>query len=87
VIAIVFGILFGIISVHKDTWIDRLIALVSTLGMSIPSFFSAILFAWLFGFVLHKYTNLNMTGSLYEVDDFGEGSYIQWKTSFYPLWF
>jgi peptide/nickel transport system permease protein len=39
VIAIVFGILFGIISaLHKDTWIDRLIALVSTLGMSIPSF-------------------------------------------------
>jgi peptide/nickel transport system permease protein len=38
VIAIVFGILFGIISaLHKDTWIDRLIAL-STLGMSIPSF-------------------------------------------------
>jgi peptide/nickel transport system permease protein len=37
VIAIVFGILFGIISaLHKDTWIDRLIALVSTLGMSIP---------------------------------------------------
>jgi peptide/nickel transport system permease protein len=31
VIAIVFGILFGIISaLHKDTWIDRLIALVST---------------------------------------------------------
>jgi peptide/nickel transport system permease protein len=28
-----------------------------------------------------------MTGSLYEVDDFGEGSYIQWKTSFYPQWF
>jgi peptide/nickel transport system permease protein len=53
--------------------------------MSIPSFFSAILFAWLFGFVLQKYTHLNMTGSLYEVDDFGEGSYIQWKTSFYPL--
>jgi peptide/nickel transport system permease protein len=40
VIAIVFGILFGIISaLHKDTWIDRLIALVSTLGMSIPSFY------------------------------------------------
>jgi peptide/nickel transport system permease protein len=61
VIAIVFGILFGIISaLHKDTWIDRLIA--KHLGMSIPSFFSAILFAWLFGFVLQKYTHLNMTG-------------------------
>jgi peptide/nickel transport system permease protein len=85
VIAITFGILFGIVSaLNKDTWIDRAIALVSTLGMSIPSFFSAILFAWLFGFVLQKYTHLNMTGSLYEVDDFGEGSYIQWKNIILP---
>jgi peptide/nickel transport system permease protein len=85
VIAIVFGVFFGIISaLHKDSWIDRIIALISTLGMSIPSFFSAILFAWLFGFVLQKYTHLNMTGSLYEVDDFGEGSYIQWKNIILP---
>ena len=85
IIAIGFGIFLGIISaLYKDTWIDRLIALVSTLGMSIPSFFSAILFAWLFGFVLNRYTHLNMTGSLYEVDDFGEGSYIQWKNIILP---
>jgi peptide/nickel transport system permease protein len=38
----------------------------------------------LFGFVLHEYTGLNMTGSLYEVDDFGEGSYIQWKNLILP---
>jgi len=85
IIAIGLGIFLGIISaLYKDTWIDRLIALVSTLGMSIPSFFSAILFAWLFGFVLNRYTHLNMTGSLYEVDDFGEGSYIQWKNIILP---
>lgn len=85
IIAIGLGIFLGIISaLYKDTWIDRLIALVSTLGMSIPSFFSAILFAWLFGFVLNKYTHLNMTGSLYEVDDFGEGSFIQWKNIILP---
>ena len=52
--------------------------------MSIPSFFSAILFAWFFGFLLHEYTGLNMTGSLYEVDDFGEGSYIQWRNILLP---
>lgn len=85
IIAIIFGILLGIISaIYKDTLLDRLIALFSTLGMSIPSFFSAILFAWIFGFVLHEYTNLNMTGSLYEVDDFGEGSFIQWKNIILP---
>jgi peptide/nickel transport system permease protein len=85
VIAIVIGIFLGIISaLYKDTLLDRLIALFSTLGMSIPSFFSAILFAWVFGFVWHSYTGLNMTGSLYEVDDFGEGSSIQWKNCILP---
>jgi peptide/nickel transport system permease protein len=85
IIAIVIGIFLGIISaIYKDTLLDRLIALFSTLGMSIPSFFSAILFAWVFGFVWHSYTGLNMTGSLYEVDDFGEGSSIQWKNCILP---
>lgn len=85
VIAIITGIFFGILSaLYKDTFFDRIISILSTLGMSVPSFFAAILFAWLFGFVLHKYTNLNMTGSLYEVDDFGENTYIQWKNLLLP---
>lgn len=84
-IAMLLGILLGIISVlFKDGWIDRIIQLVSTLGMSVPSFFSAILFAWVFGFLLNEYTNLNMTGSLYAVDDFGEGKFIQWKNLILP---
>ena len=85
VIAIVLGIFFGILSaVYKDTWFDRIIAVISTFGMSIPSFFSAILFAWLFGFVLQEYTGLQMTGSLYVVDDFGEGVHIQWRNLILP---
>ena len=84
-IAIVLGIIFGVLSaVYKDTWFDRIIAVISTFGMSIPSFFSAILFAWLFGFVLQEFTGLEMTGSLYVVDDFGEGIYIQWKNMILP---
>ena len=84
-IAILIGVFFGILSaVFKDTFFDKIISVISTLGMSIPSFFSAIIFAWLFGFVLHKYTNLNMTGSLFEVDDFGEGKYIVWKNLILP---
>ena len=84
-IAIFLGIIFGIFSaIYKDTFFDRVIAIVSTFGMSIPSFFSAILFAWLFGFVLKEYTGLEMTGSLYVVDDFGEHIYIQWKNLVLP---
>lgn len=84
-IAMVLGIFLGVISAkYKDTWMDKLIQLISTFGMSVPSFFSAILFAWIFGFLLHNYTGLNMTGSLYEVDDFGNGAYIQWKNLLLP---
>lgn len=84
-IAIIIGVVLGVITaLCKDSLFDRIIAVVSTLGMSVPSFFSAILFAWLFGFVLHRYTNLNMTGSLYEVDDFGERVFIQWKNLILP---
>lgn len=84
-IAIIIGIILGIISAQmRDTWVDRLIQVVSTFGMSVPSFFSAIIFAWLFGYVLHEYTNLNMTGSLYAMDDFGEGVTIQWKNLILP---
>ena len=84
-IALVLGIFLGILSaLYKDTFFDRIIAVLSTLGMSVPSFFSAILVAWFFGFLLHEYTGLEMTGSLYEVDDFGEGIRIQWKNLLLP---
>jgi len=85
IIAILIGICLGVVSaLKKDTWLDKAIQVLSTLGMSVPSFFSAILFAWLFGYVLHKYTNLEMTGSLYELDDFGETMTIKWKNLILP---
>lgn len=85
IIAMILGVLLGIISaLYKDKWLDKTIQIFSTLGMSVPSFFSAILFAWLFGYVLHKYTNLEMTGSLYELDDFGEAMHIKWKNLILP---
>lgn len=84
-IAMLIGIVLGILSaLNANSFFDRVIAFVSTLGMSVPSFFSAILFAWIFGFVLHEYTHLNMTGSLYEVDDFGEGVHLSLKNSILP---
>ncbi|MBU2951403.1 ABC transporter permease [Tamlana agarivorans] len=85
VIAMLLGVFLGVISaLNKDTWLDKLIQIISTFGMSVPSFFSAILFAWFFGYVLHEYTNLEMTGSLYELDDFGEGMHIRWKNLILP---
>ena len=85
IIAIIIGIFLGIISaVLKDSYIDKAIQLISVVGMSLPSFFSAILFAWFFGYVLNEYTNLEMTGSLYELDDYGEKYNIKLKNLILP---
>lgn len=85
IIALILGIFLGIISaLKKDTFIDSAIQIISTIGMSVPSFFSAILFAWFFGFVLHKYTNLEMTGSLYELDNYGEKVNLKLKNLILP---
>jgi peptide/nickel transport system permease protein len=84
-IALAIGLVLGIISaLKKDSVLDKTIQIFSTLGMSVPSFFSAILFAWLFGYVLHKYTNLEMTGSLYELDDYGEQTHLKLKNLILP---
>lgn len=84
-IAIFFGLVLGVFSaLVKDSKTDRAIQVLSTLGMSLPSFFSAILFAWFFAYILHRYTGLSMTGSLYELDDFGEKYAIQWKNLILP---
>ena len=73
IIALLLGVFFGIISaLYKDHLIDKFILIISTLGMSLPSFFSAIIFAWLFGFLWHEFTGLEMTGNLYELDDYEE---------------
>lgn len=84
-IAILLGICFGVLSaVFKDTFLDRWIAIVSTLGLSLPSFFSALIFAWLFGFLWKSWTGLNMSGNLYEMDDFGEGQQLVLKNLLLP---
>ena len=85
IIALFLGICLGIVSaLYKDQWLDKVIQVFSTFGMSIPSFFSAILFAWFFGYILHKFTHLEMTGSLYELDDYGEAMHIRWKNLILP---
>lgn len=79
------GLLVGILSaLHKDTWFDKVALLLSVLGMSLPSFFAAILVAWIFAFVLADFTGLSMFGSLYSIDDFGNGEYIDLKNLILP---
>jgi len=83
--AIMLGIAIGIVcALKKNTFIDRISLIFSVLGMSLPSFFAAILNAWIFGYVLSRFTGLNMTGSLYTVDDLGRGEYIDLKNLVLP---
>lgn len=85
VFALFFGILLGVISaVYRDSWVDRVSLFFSTLGMSLPSFFAAILIAWFFAYVLADWTHLNMFGSMYAVDDYGEGRHIALKNLILP---
>jgi peptide/nickel transport system permease protein len=84
-IALLIGILLGVFSaIFQDTVLDKSIQILSTLGMSLPSFFSAILFAWFFAYVLKDLTGLNMTGNLYELDDFGEQRHLILKNLILP---
>jgi peptide/nickel transport system permease protein len=72
-IALMFGIPLGIVAaMQQGKALDHLIVGFSAIGISMPSFFSAMIFSWLFGFVWHEYTHLPMTGSLYEIDELGE---------------
>ncbi len=83
--AIVVGIAIGIVcALYRNSLADRLALVFSVLGMSLPSFFVAILNAWIFAFVLAGFTGLNMTGSLYGVDDFGRGTYLDLKNLILP---
>jgi len=85
IFAIIIGILLGVASaVNQGTWIDKLSISLSTLGISAPSFFAGIVIAWIFGFVLSRYTHLNMSGSLYSYDPF-RGEVITWRNLWLPM--
>jgi peptide/nickel transport system permease protein len=83
--AMVLGVIAGVFSaLYRDSFFDRAALLFSVLGMSLPSFFAAVLFAWIFAFLLADVTGLNMVGSLYAVDDFGRGEYMELKNLILP---
>ena len=85
VFATIIGILLGIWSaLVKDSWWDRALLVITSIGMSTPSFFSAIIIGYIFAFLLHNLTGLSMTGSLYEIDDLGSGKHLQLKNLILP---
>jgi peptide/nickel transport system permease protein len=83
--ALIIGIIIGILcAVKKNSFFDKTALVLSVFGMSLPSFFAAILAAWIFAYLLGSITGLNMFGSLYSVDDFGNGEYLSLKNLILP---
>jgi peptide/nickel transport system permease protein len=83
-IATILGIFLGIIAaLKKDSWLDTSAIAASVAGISMPSFFAGLIIAYIFGYLLHSYTGLNMTGSLWEYDPF-TGRYLSIKNLILP---
>ncbi len=85
VFASIIGIFLGIVAaLLKDSIFDKVSVVLSVLGLAGPSFFVGLIFAWLFGHVLSKYTGLNTVGNLYTIDDYGNGRYLDLKNLILP---
>ena len=83
--ACIFGIFLGIIAaVNKGKWPDNFAVFSSIAGISAPSFFMAIIIAYFFGIILHAYTGLTLTGSLYEIDEVTGARYLNLKNLILP---
>lgn len=83
-IAISIGLILGMIAaIYHQSNADSFIISISNLGVSMPSFFSAIIVAWLFGYVLHDWTGLNMSGTLINYD-INQGQYFNWSNLILP---
>ncbi len=62
-VAILFALIIGIVggvvaALRKDSWLDKLILILSVIGMSVPSFFMAILVAWIGGLLWYDHIPL-----------------------------
>ena len=72
IIASIIGILLGVIAaVKQHTWFDNLAMTLSVVGISVPSYFSAMVLGYFFGILWHSWTGLNHIGGLIIIDDYG----------------
>jgi len=84
IFAAILGVILGSISaLNYRKPIDRIILFISTIGISAPSFFAAIIIAWFFGYVLHRYTGLSLTGNWLDYDE-NYNAYFSWKNLILP---
>lgn len=84
-IASFIGILLGIIAaIKQNTWIDTSAIFAAVMGISLPSFFAAILIAYIFGFVFSQYTGLSIISPMWDYDPF-TGKQFLWRSLILPV--
>ena len=84
IIATILGIILGVVaSLKPGSWFDTSSIVASVMGYSLPSYIVAMILALVFGYWMADWTGLNIQGSLFELDDFGDEQTV-WKTSFCP---
>lgn len=83
-IATILGIFLGVVSSLKPgSWFDTSSIVAAVMGYSLPSYIVAMILALVLGYWLSDWTGLNIQGSLYELDDFGDEK-IVWKNLVLP---
>ena len=83
--ATITGIFLGVLAaVKQNTWLDTSSVFASVIGISAPSFFMAIVIAYVFGVVLHAYTGLPLTGSWFNIDETNGERYLTLQNLILP---
>ena len=73
IFASIIGIFFGVLAaIRQHSWFDTIAMSLSNLGISVPSYFSAIILAYIFAILLHDITGLEQVGDITTIDDWGD---------------
>jgi peptide/nickel transport system permease protein len=85
IFASIVGVIMGIVAALKQyKWVDNFILVLSTLGISQPSYFSGIILILVLAIYLKDFTHLNISGSLIETDDYGDRVFV-WRNLILPV--
>lgn len=83
-LATFLGLIFGVFAALKPhSWLDHLVSVISVFGYSLPSYVAAMLLALVLGYALGDWTGLEIQGSLFVLDDFGEWQ-LRWRNLILP---
>lgn len=83
-LATIIGILLGVLAaLQPHTFWDHLISVLSVFGYSLPSYVAAMLLALVFGYALGDWTGLEIQGSLFVLNDFGDWE-LRWRNIILP---